>query len=97
MGGGDNLTLLEGCILCKVLEHNLASNIVKHLDAQGIMYDLEHGFMEKRSCEMQLVMMIEDLARNAYARKQTDVILSRRLLTKLTTTSSSGNCTLNME
>ena len=39
------------CILCKVLEHILASNIVKHLDAQGIMYDLQHGFREKRSCE----------------------------------------------
>ena len=63
------------CILCKVLEHILASNIVKHLDAQGIMYDLQHGFREKRSCETQLVMMIEDLARNANARKQTDVIL----------------------
>ena len=63
------------CILCKVLEHILASNIVKHLDAQRIMYDMQHGFREKRSCEMQLVMMIEDLARNANARKQTDVIL----------------------
>ena len=39
------------CILCKVLEHILASNNVKHLDAQGIMYDLQHGFREKRSCE----------------------------------------------
>ena len=63
------------CILCKVLEHILASNIVKHLDAQGIMYDLQHGFREKRSCETQLVMMIDDLARNASAGKQTDVIL----------------------
>ena len=32
------------CILCKVLEHILASNIVKHLDGQGILYDLQHGF-----------------------------------------------------
>ena len=63
------------CLLCKVLEHILASNIVKHLDAQGIMYDLQRGFMEKRSCETQLAMMIEDLARNANARKHTDAIL----------------------
>ena len=28
------------CILCKVLEHIIASNIVKHLDGQGILYDL---------------------------------------------------------
>ena len=63
------------CILCKVLEHILASNIVKHLDAQEIMYDMQHGFREKRSCETQLVMMIEDLAGNASAGNQTDVIL----------------------
>ena len=53
------------CILCKVLEHILASDIVKHLDGQGLMYDLQHGFREKRSCETQLIMLIEDLARNA--------------------------------
>ena len=53
------------CILCKVLEHILASNIVKHLDGQGILYDLKHGFREKRSCETQLIMLIEDLARGA--------------------------------
>ena len=48
------------CILCKVLEHILASNIVKHRDGQGILYDLQHGFREKRSCETQLIMLIED-------------------------------------
>ena len=32
------------CILCMILEHILASNIVKHLDGQGPMYDLKHGF-----------------------------------------------------
>ena len=33
------------------------------------------GFREKRSCETQLVMMVEDLARNANVGKQTDIIL----------------------
>ena len=55
------------CILCKVLEHILASNIVKHLNEQGILYELQHGIREKRSCETQLTMLIEDLARNASA------------------------------
>ena len=74
--GPDQLKpLLLTCILCKVLEHILASNIVKHLDAQEIMYDMQHGFREKRSCESQLVMMIEDLATSASAGNQTDVIL----------------------
>ena len=68
-------TISLTCILCKVLEYILASNIVKHLDMQEIMYDMQHGFREKRSCETQLVMMIGDLARNASAGNQTDVIL----------------------
>ena len=63
------------CILCKVLEHILASNIVRHLDGQGLMYDLQHGFREKRLCETQLIMLVEDLARNAGLGKQTDLIL----------------------
>ena len=64
-------------ILCKVFEHILASNIhvVKHLDGQGILYDLQHGFREKRSYETQLTMLIEDLARNASMGKQTGIIL----------------------
>ena len=63
------------CILCKVLENILASNIAKHLDAQEIMYGMQHGFRKKRSCETQLFMMIENLARNASAGNQTNVIL----------------------
>ena len=58
-----------------MLEHILASNIVKHLGGHGILYDLQHGFREKRSCKTQLIMLIEDLARNASAGKQTYIIL----------------------
>ena len=36
---------------------------------------LQHGFREKRSCETQLIMLIEDLARNTSVGKQTDIIL----------------------
>ena len=58
-----------------MLEHILASNIVKHLDGQGILFDLQHGFREKRSCETQLIMLIIDLARHASVGKQTDIFL----------------------
>ena len=51
------------CILCKVMEHIIASNLVRHLGSNGLMYDLQHGFREIRSCETQLVLLIEDLAR----------------------------------
>ena len=39
------------------------------------MYDLQHGFWERRSCETQLVSLIEDLARKSSLGKQTDLIL----------------------
>ena len=32
-----------------------------HLDDSHFLYDLQHGFHEKRSCETQLTMLIEDL------------------------------------
>ena len=39
------------------------------------MYDLQHGFREKRPYETQLIMLVEDLAMNAGLGKQTDLIL----------------------
>ena len=63
------------CILCKVLEHIMASHLVKHLDKHDLLYDLQHGFREKRSCETQLTMLIENLVRNTSAGKQTDLVL----------------------
>ena len=63
------------CILCKVLEHIIASHMVKHLNSHDLLYDLQHGFREKRSCETQLTMLVEDLARNVSKGKQTDLIL----------------------
>ena len=49
--------------------------MVKHLNAHDLLYDLQHGFREKRSCETQLAVLIEDLARNVSKGKQTDLIL----------------------
>ena len=63
------------CILCKVLEHIVSTNLVTHLDKHNILYDLQHGLRAKRSCETQLVMLVEDLARGCTDGKQTDLIL----------------------
>ena len=63
------------CVLCKLLEHIVASNLIGHLDNNGILYDLQHGFRSKRSCETQLVMLLEDLLRNTIEGQQTDLIL----------------------
>ena len=61
--------------MCKAIEHIIASNVVKHLDSNGLMYDLQHGFRERRSCKTQLVSLIEDRASKSCQGKQTDLIL----------------------
>ena len=63
------------CVLCKVLEHIVASSVAKHFTELDILYDLQHGFREKRSCETQLIMLVDELAKNMQIGKQTDLIL----------------------
>ena len=62
-------------ILCKVLEHIVATFVVSHMDKHNLLYDLQHGFRSKRSCETQLVTLIEDLMRSCTAGSQTDLVL----------------------
>ena len=58
------------------MEHIIASNPTKHLNKHNVLYDLQHGFMEKRSCETQLIQLIDELARGLLIRgQQTDLIL----------------------
>ena len=47
------------CILCKVIEHGVASILSKHVDCNKILYDLQHGFREKRSCETHLYILLK--------------------------------------
>jgi hypothetical protein len=81
-------------IVCKIMEHIMCSNILKHLDAHDILTDVQHGFRKRRSCETQLILTLNDLAKNIDESGQTDVILldfakafdkvpHRRLLKKL--------------
>ena len=53
----------------------MASQVVEHMNSHVLLYDLQHGFREKRSCETQLTMLVEELARSASVGKQTDLIL----------------------
>ena len=72
------------------MEHNIASNFMKHLESNNILYGLQHGLCSSRSCETQLISFIQELAKNNYDKIQTDVILMdfdkvphKRLLYKL--------------
>ena len=64
------------CILLKVMEHIIiAFNLSKHLNKHNIIYELQHGFHEKRSCETKLIQLVEDLGRQLSLGKKTDLIL----------------------
>ena len=63
------------CILCKVFEHVVASGISKHFTDEKNLFELQHGFREKRFCETQLIMLVDEHAKNMQFGKQTDLIL----------------------
>ena len=57
------------------MEHIIASNLTRHFIKYNILYDLQHGFRDRRSCETQLIERVEDLTRSLIEGKQTNRIL----------------------
>ena len=62
-------------ITCKMLEHVITSNIRRHLDQHEVLTDAQHGFRKHRSCETQLIITLQDLAKSVDDKGQADVIL----------------------
>jgi hypothetical protein len=63
------------CLCCKVQEHILTSNILKHLDQNTILTDCQHGFRARRSCETQLLTLTHELAMSLDSGIQQDLII----------------------
>jgi hypothetical protein len=63
------------CICCKVLEHIVVSNMVKHLEIHDILVDCQHGFRAKRSCETQLISLTHELINHLHSGIQNDLII----------------------
>ena len=57
------------------MEHLVTSHIMKHADANNIMYPLQHGFRRGLSCETQLLEFIGDISKNLDTGKQTDCLI----------------------
>ena len=57
------------------MEHILHSSIMQHLEYYNILTDHQHGFRKNRSCESQLILCIDDLAKCVDDHGQTDAIL----------------------
>ena len=57
------------------MEHIIASKLTQHFNKHNILYDLQHGFRERRSCKTQLIQLVEDLGRKLIEHKQVDLVL----------------------
>ena len=62
-------------LCCKLLEHVIVSQTLKHLDKHAILHDCQHGFRARRSCETQLLTLTHELAESLDKRIQTDLII----------------------
>lgn len=62
-------------ITCKMLEHIITSNIMRHVEGQKMLTDAQYGFRKQRSCETQLIVTIQDLAKSIDDKSQSDVIM----------------------
>ena len=62
-------------IVCKTIEHIIHSQIINHLDKYGLLTDRQFGFRKKHSCESQLLLTVDDLARGLRDKEQIDAIL----------------------
>ena len=51
-------------VTCKLFEHILFRHIMSHLEQFNVLSTFQHGFRSQHSCEPQLIITIEDLARN---------------------------------
>jgi hypothetical protein len=63
------------CICCKVLEHIVMSNMLKHLEVHNILVDCQHGFRSKRSCETQLIPLTHEITNHLHSGIQNDLII----------------------
>ena len=62
-------------IPCKIMEHIIVSNTMKHLEEKKILTPNQHGFRAKHSCESQLIQLTDELTSNLDDEVQTDVIV----------------------
>ena len=63
------------CLLCKAMEHIVCSHLMGHLDKHNILTDFQHAFRKGRSCETQLILTVNELAKSLNEGKQVDCIL----------------------
>ena len=63
------------CVPCKMLEQIDCSSIMAHLDEHMLLSNRQHTSRKSRSCETQLITVINDWDKNLDARSQADTFI----------------------
>ena len=63
------------CLCCKIFEHIIVSNVMKHVDYYKILSGCQPGFRARRSFETQLVTFCHDLTSSLDKGIQTDMVV----------------------
>ena len=62
-------------VVCKTMDHILVSQIMKHLEDQNILSESQFGFRFKHSCESQLFITFNDIAKHMDNNHQVDAAI----------------------
>ena len=68
------------CVVSKLMEHVVCSSIMNRANMHNILYSLQHGFRARRSCETQLINLVNDIANNMQSGLQTGEWVPREAL-----------------
>ena len=62
-------------LCCKLQEHIITSNVLSHLEQHKILADFQHGLIAGRSCEIQLLTLVHELAETVDTGGQMDLVI----------------------
>jgi len=62
-------------VFCKIMEHILSSQIIKHLEDNSILSENQFGFRTNHSCESQLFVTINDITKALNDKLQVDAAI----------------------
>ena len=60
---------------CKVLEHIIVHTIMTYAETHKIIKEEQHGFRKRRSCESQLLGLVDELTESLATGKQSDILV----------------------
>ena len=62
-------------VSCKILEHIISSHVMKHAEVNGILNNNQHGFRPRRSPETQLILTVDEIAKQLDKGKLVDMAI----------------------